>query len=173
MPVCVAYVGMGSNLGERAGHLARARLALASAWGLRLLASSRIYETRPVGGPPQGCYLNAVVALEAALEAPALLQVLQRLERDAGRVPQKERNVPRTLDLDLLLYGEQQICETGLQVPHPRLAERAFVLEPLAELAPGLRPRGLGANLRKLAARVRDPAAVYLWKEDGAWPLSP
>jgi len=173
MQVFTAYVGLGSNQGDRAGHLVRARAALAAAPEVQLLAASRIYETRPVGGPPQGRYLNAVLALETCLAAPALLRLLQRLEQRAGRVSQRQRNAPRTLDLDLLLYADQQICEPDLQVPHPRLGQRAFVLEPLAELAPQLRPGGLDADVCSLAARVRDPAAVRPWKEDGAWPSSP
>jgi 2-amino-4-hydroxy-6-hydroxymethyldihydropteridine diphosphokinase len=129
-----AYVGLGANLGEPLASLHGALQGLAAVPGTRLVRSSRMYRSAPVdaGGPD---YLNAVAQLETSLTAPELLRELQRLELDAGR-ERPYRNAPRTLDLDLLLYGSGRIDSGALIVPHPRMRERAFVLLPLAELAP-------------------------------------
>lgn len=131
-----AFIGLGANLGDAAGTLQRALRQLAALPGTRLVRSSRLYRSAPVdaGGPD---YLNAVAQVETALSAPDLLAQLQRLEHDAGR-ERPYRNAPRTLDLDLLLYGAARIDSARLTVPHPRMRERAFVLVPLAELQPGL-----------------------------------
>ena len=132
------FVALGSNLGDRCATLRRALDGLDAVPGLRLRACSRMHQTEPVGGPPQPRFLNAVARLESALGPHALLAALQRLERAHGR----RRTVvdgPRTLDLDLLLYGDHQVADAQLSLPHPRMAERTFVLAPLAELAPRLR----------------------------------
>jgi 2-amino-4-hydroxy-6-hydroxymethyldihydropteridine diphosphokinase len=132
--VITAYVALGSNLGDREAHLAHAVTALRATPGVEVEALSSVRETAPVGGPPQGAYLNAVVELRTQLTARALLERLLEIEAEAGRVRGPQRNAPRTLDLDLLLYGDEQIDEPGLVVPHPRMQQRGFVLEPLAEL---------------------------------------
>ncbi len=137
-----AYVALGSNLGDRAAHLEAAIAALRATPGIEVIALSSVRETEPVGGPPQGPYLNAVVALRTELAPRALLERLLEIEAAQGRERGPERNAPRTLDLDLLLYGDEKIDEPDLVVPHPRMHERAFVLEPLAELAPDLVPHG-------------------------------
>ncbi len=155
-----AYIGLGSNLGDRERQLAGAVAALARAPGCRVTALSAVYETQPVGGPPQGAYLNAVAQLRTELAPRALLELLLSIEREAGRVRGATRDAARTLDLDLLLYGDRVIDEPELRVPHPRLGERAFALEPLAELAPGRLHPVLGESIATLASRVRDPAAV-------------
>jgi 2-amino-4-hydroxy-6-hydroxymethyldihydropteridine diphosphokinase len=131
-----AFVGLGANLGDAQRALQQALAGLAALPHTRLVARSRIYRSAPVdaGGPD---YLNAVAQLETALTAPDLLEALQALEAAAGR-ERPYRNAPRTLDLDLLLYGSARIASARLTVPHPRLRERAFVLLPLQELAPGL-----------------------------------
>ena len=130
-----AFLGLGSNLGDRWAHLRRAVAALPD-----VVAVSPVYETDPVGGPEgQGPYLNVVVQLETDLAPRALLELGRRLEREAGRV-RAERWGPRTLDVDVLLVGREQVDEPDLQVPHPRMWERAFVLVPLADLAPDLVP---------------------------------
>lgn len=149
----VAYVGLGSNQGDRRALLERAVSRLAAEPGLRLLASSRLIETAPVGGPPQRRYLNGACALETTLEPSALLAVLQRIESDLGRT-RGERWSPRTVDLDLLFFGDRVVHEPNLEVPHPRAHERAFVLEPLLEIAPDLRHPVLGLTVRELAARA-------------------
>ena len=157
-----AYVSIGTNLGDRAAHLDFALRSLAAVPDTRIVALSPVFETDPVGPPPQGAYLNAVVRVETALAPRALLDALLAIERAAGR-ERGARNAARTLDLDLLLYGDRIVDEPGLIVPHPRLAERAFILEPLAALAPGLVHPQRGESVESLAARVRDPRAVRVW----------
>jgi 2-amino-4-hydroxy-6-hydroxymethyldihydropteridine diphosphokinase len=133
-----AYIALGSNLGDRAGYLERVLTALRQCEGVEVTRVSPVYETRPVGGPPgQGPYLNAVAEVRTSLAAPDLLDKLLAIERTLGRVRQ-ERDGPRTIDLDLLLYGDLVHADERLTVPHPRLHERLFVLQPLAQLAPGL-----------------------------------
>ena len=157
-----AFVSLGSNLGDREGRLCAAFASLRALRGVRDVVASRVYETDAVGPGEQGPYLNAVARLRTSLPPRALLEALFAIERAAGRERGPERNAPRTLDLDLLLHGQRVVDEPDLVVPHPRLAERAFVLEPLCDLAPDLALPGRGAKLRDLAAAVRDPAAVRL-----------
>ena len=131
----VAFLGLGSNLGDRLANLQAAVDALQTEPGLRVTVSSRVWETTPVGGPPQPDYLNAVIRVETDLSARDLLDVARRVEARLGRV-RKEPWGARTLDVDILLFDEERIDETDLVVPHPRMAERAFVLLPLLELEP-------------------------------------
>jgi len=168
------FVGLGSNLGDRLAHLRAARRALGAIRSTRLEAVSSLHATRPVGGPPQADFLNAAAELRTRLSPGCLLSELMRIEASRGRFRAVE-NGPRTLDLDLLLFGERRIQEPRLVVPHPRLHERAFVLEPLAELAPRFVHPVLGATLEELAARVRDPVAVRRHPLSGGarWPSSP
>jgi 2-amino-4-hydroxy-6-hydroxymethyldihydropteridine diphosphokinase len=149
-----AYVGLGSNLGDREELLAFAVGLLRASAGIGSLALSPIYETEPVGGPAQGPYLNAVAALRTELPPRALLERLLAIEELAGRERGAVRNEPRRLDLDLLLYAEQVIDEPGLVVPHPRLHERAFALVPLRDLAPELVHPVLGETIVRLAGRL-------------------
>ena len=140
-----AYVALGSNLGDREGTLLGAVDALAATPGLRVVAVSRLIDTAPVGNVEQPRFLNGVVALETELTAREVLDILLDVERRFGRVREGvPPQGPRTLDLDLLLYGDAEIDEPGLRVPHPRLHERSFVLEPLADLAPALEVPGKG-----------------------------
>ena len=155
-----AFVALGSNLGDRRAALDFALGQLRASQGVAVLAVSPVYETEPVGGPPQGAYLNAVAALSTSLAPRALLERLLAIEARAGRERSGVRDAPRRLDLDLLLYGDLALEEPGLVIPHPRLAERAFALVPLADLAPDLVHPVLGETLGRLAARVRDPGAV-------------
>jgi 2-amino-4-hydroxy-6-hydroxymethyldihydropteridine diphosphokinase len=135
-----AYIGLGSNLGEREATLRRALEALAGTDGVEIVAVSSFRETDPVGKVEQPRFVNAAAGLETSLAPRELLKRLLEVERSLGRDRTKEeRWGPRTLDLDLLLYGDETIDEPALEVPHPRLAERAFVLEPLLELDPELR----------------------------------
>jgi len=134
-----AYLGIGSNLGDRAALLQSAVDGLAATDGITVAAVSPVYETEPVGGPEQPEYLNAVVAIDTDLTARQLLEVARRLEREAGR-ERGERWGPRTLDVDVLLVGDERVDEPDLLVPHPRLYERAFVMVPLADLDPMLAP---------------------------------
>jgi len=132
-----AYVGLGSNLGDRERNL-RSALHLVDAEDVRVLAISKFLETDPVGYVNQPRFLNGAALVETDLSAPELLERLLAVERSLGRERTGPRFGPRTIDLDLLLYGDETIDQPGLTVPHPRLAERRFVLEPLAELEPGL-----------------------------------
>jgi 2-amino-4-hydroxy-6-hydroxymethyldihydropteridine diphosphokinase len=133
-----AYVGLGANLGDREATI---RAALAELPGL--VAVSELRETDPVGVVDQPAFLNAAAALETELSARELLDALLAIERELGR-ERRERWGPRTIDLDLLLYGDELIDEPGLTVPHPRLHERRFALEPLADLDPELAIPGRG-----------------------------
>ena len=132
----IALIGLGSNLGDRRANLEGAIVALAVSPGVQIRWVSAFRDTEPVGGPPgQGPYLNAAAALETTLAPDELLRVLQAIEARFGRV-RTVRWGERTLDLDLLLFGDRIIETAELTVPHPRLAERRFVLEPLVEVAP-------------------------------------
>jgi len=147
-----AYIGLGSNLGEREATLAAAVEELDAAPGVSVLGVSTLIDTEPVGVLDQPRFLNGALALETELPARELLELLLAVEarfgRDRSAVPAQG---PRTLDLDLLVYGEEEIDEPGLRVPHPRLHERAFVLRPLAEVEPGLVVPGKGPILGLLA----------------------
>lgn len=132
-----AYVGLGSNLESPRRQIASALEALDALPGTSLQSCSSLYRTAPVGYAGQPDFVNAVVCLHTALAPRELLEALLVIEREHGRT-RALRNGPRTLDLDLLLHGDVSVDEPGLQVPHPRLAERAFVLVPLAEIAPAL-----------------------------------
>jgi len=137
--LALAFVGLGSNLGDREATLREALARLGEEEGVSVLAVSSFRETEPVGKVDQPNFVNAAAALETSLEARELLDRLLEVERGLGRDRgAEERWGPRTIDLDLLLFGEETIAEPGLTVPHPRLAERAFVLEPLLELDPDL-----------------------------------
>ena len=139
-----AYVGLGANLGDREPTLRAAVASLDAEEGIEVVAVSTLRETEPVGVGPQPLFLNGAAALETTLTARELLDRLLAVEQRFGRVRVPGEHGPRTLDLDLLLYGEETIDEPGLTLPHPRLHERRFVLEPLAELAPGLVIPGRG-----------------------------
>ncbi|MGH2977750.1 MAG: 2-amino-4-hydroxy-6-hydroxymethyldihydropteridine diphosphokinase [Gaiellaceae bacterium] len=139
-----AYVGLGANLGDRERALQAAVGALSAEQGIEVVAVSTLRETEPVGVGEQPPYLNGAAELETTLSARELLDRLLAVEQRFGRVRVPGEHGPRTHDLDLLLYGDEEIDEPGLTVPHPRLHERRFVLEPLAELAPGLALPGRG-----------------------------
>jgi 2-amino-4-hydroxy-6-hydroxymethyldihydropteridine diphosphokinase len=128
-----AFLGLGSNLDDRLENLRRAVVLLNRSEGVRVLRSSRVYETAPVGGRPQPDYLNAVIEVEATLGPHDLLRAGQSVEQTMGRV-RAERWGPRVIDVDVLTYGDQRVDEPDLVVPHPRMHERAFVLIPLLEL---------------------------------------
>ncbi len=131
-----AFIGAGANLGEPVRQIREARDALQKSPGVKLLGVSSLYRTQPVGPVEQPPFINAVFALECNVSPRELLALLLEIEQNMGRV-RKERWGPRVIDLDLLFFGEEIIKEPGLEVPHPRLHERRFVLAPLAEIAPG------------------------------------
>jgi 2-amino-4-hydroxy-6-hydroxymethyldihydropteridine diphosphokinase len=144
--VARAFVGLGSNLGDRDGNIRRAVAALRELPGTRVVGVSRLRDTEPVGFRDQPRFLNGAAELETSLPPHELLDALLAIERELGRrrdaVP---AGGPRTIDLDLLVYDDVRLDENGLRLPHPRLAERRFVLEPLADLDPALEVPGKGA----------------------------
>jgi 2-amino-4-hydroxy-6-hydroxymethyldihydropteridine diphosphokinase len=159
-PESTAYVGLGSNLQQPLHQLLKAFDALSALPRTRMLARSSLYRSAPVGKTDQPDFVNAVAALRTGLAPGELLQALLRLEAQQGRV-RSEPNAPRTLDLDLLLFDAQIIHQPGLDVPHPRMHERAFVLMPLAELDPQLIIPGRGA-VAELLARVAGQAVTRI-----------
>ena len=167
-----AFIALGSNLGERESHLADARAMLGQTPGLRIVGASRIYQTEPLGPGNQGPYLNAVLEVETDLTPRGLLECLLAIERQGGRRRSKEseRWGPRSLDLDLLFHGQATLEEEGLEVPHPRLHQRAFVLEPLCDLAADwIHPR-LGVSLETLRTRLEGSGWVEISRhESGGW----
>ncbi|MDT8998241.1 2-amino-4-hydroxy-6-hydroxymethyldihydropteridine diphosphokinase [Paucibacter sp. APW11] len=160
----VAFVGLGANLGDTRATLQAALHALAALPGIRLLDCSSAWRSAPIeaSGPD---FLNAVCRLQTALEPLQLLDALQAIEQEHGR-QRPYRNAPRTLDLDLLLYGELCLEHPRLSLPHPRLHQRAFVLLPLLELGPGLATLEL-ADGRKLHDCLVDVADQRLQRDDG------
>jgi 2-amino-4-hydroxy-6-hydroxymethyldihydropteridine diphosphokinase len=160
-----AYLGLGSNLGDRLATLRASRVALNAVPGVRVLESSRLYETAPVGGPPgQGPYLNGVLAVATKLSPLFFLDACLAVEETFGR-DRRERWGARTLDLDLLFHGRTVCADARLILPHPRLHQRAFILVPLEELAPGLVHPGLGLTVRQLLERLPDREGVRLLAE--------
>lgn len=146
------FVALGANIGEPQRQVEAGFDALAALAGTRLVQRSSLYRSAPVGYLDQPDFINAVAAIETSLAPRALLDALLEIERLHGRV-RDFANAPRTLDLDIVLYGGRLIQEPGLTVPHTRMAERAFVMLPLAEIAPDVQVPGLGL-VRELAARL-------------------
>ncbi len=161
-----AAIALGSNLGDRLGHLEAANEALESLGRVR--ATSPVYETEPIGGPEQGSYLNAVTVIDTELEPLALLDGLLDIERSRDR-ERIERWAPRTLDLDLLLYGTDSVDEPGLTVPHPRMIERRFVLDPLLDVWPDASLPD-GTPLRDFRDDVADQTVERFIDESGFNP---
>ncbi|HVY48611.1 MAG TPA: 2-amino-4-hydroxy-6-hydroxymethyldihydropteridine diphosphokinase [Minicystis sp.] len=146
-------IGLGANLGDRAGAIEAAVRALAAEPGIGVAARSGVYETAPVGGPPQGDYLNMAVLARSRLGARALVERLLAIEAALGRVRREgERDAPRTIDLDLLWIEGERVDDPGVVVPHPRLAARAFALVPLVDVAPDARDPTTGVRYAELAA---------------------
>ncbi len=133
----LCYIGIGSNLGDREKYIGSAIEKLRAIKGVKVKKISNIHETDPVGGPRQGKYLNGALELETELEPRELLAKLQAIENELGR-KRLVKNAPRTIDLDILLYGDKKINEPGLKVPHPRMREREFVMKPLKEIYAGI-----------------------------------
>ena len=151
------YIGLGSNLGDRRQHLCQALDRLASSCTVKRVSS--LYETEPVDGAGPGEFLNAVVLIETSLLPRELLDLLQGIEDERGRV-RRSKNEPRTLDLDILLYDQRIVRQQDLVIPHPRLHQRRFILSPLAELSPRLQHPVLGVTVSELEEQQRGGGGV-------------
>ncbi|MDH4047398.1 MAG: 2-amino-4-hydroxy-6-hydroxymethyldihydropteridine diphosphokinase [Gammaproteobacteria bacterium] len=160
-----AYVGIGSNLDDPRQQVANAITALGSLRGSRLIRASRLYRSPPMDGTDQPDYINAVAALLTQREVPEFLHELQSIERTQGRKRTATRWAARTLDLDLLVFGDRQICNDELTVPHPGIAKRSFVLHPLCEIAPTLRVPGM-ATVQQLCGMLRENETVLSVLDD-------
>jgi 2-amino-4-hydroxy-6-hydroxymethyldihydropteridine diphosphokinase len=156
-----AYVGVGSNLGDPAGQVSRALDALSALPATRLVSRSALYHTPPFGSVPQPAFVNAAAGLLTQLAPEDLLAALRSLERELGREPARERWGPRRIDLDLLVVGNERRATGSLTLPHPGIAERDFVLYPLADIAPDLEVPGLG-RVVQLRDRVANRGVVRL-----------
>lgn len=161
-----AYIGLGSNLDDPAAQITRALASLDTLAGTRLVRHSRLYRNPPMGPPAQPDYVNAVAVVGTTLPPPALLAALHALERAQGRVRDGSRWGPRTIDLDLLVYDDVRIDSPELNIPHPGLAERPFVLVPLLEVAPELHVPGLG-TVFELCRHLDTSTLVALTPGDG------
>ena len=129
----IAYLGIGSNLGNRRKNIELAIEQLKKTNGIKISKISQLYETEPVGGPPQGKFLNGAIEIEISLSPQTLLRKLKKIEFNLGR-KRTVKDGPRTIDLDILTYGDLRIEEEGLKIPHPKMQEREFVLKPLREI---------------------------------------
>jgi 2-amino-4-hydroxy-6-hydroxymethyldihydropteridine diphosphokinase len=158
MPTHTVYLSLGSNLGDRAAHIEQALARLAEE-GVRIVKRSSFYETEPVEFLPQGWFLNIAVEAETELTPRQLLGVIRQIERELGR-KRTVRAGPRTIDIDILLFGTSIVNATDLEIPHPRMTERRFVLVPMAEIAPTLRHPALRLTMSELLAATKDRSQV-------------
>lgn len=168
----LVFLGLGSNQGDRLVELRRATAVLAAHSRLELTAWSRIWETEAVGSGVQDPFLNACVAVRTDLAPLALLETLKHQEAAAGR-PQAGHGKPRPIDLDILLYGDEVVSDTRLVVPHPELRNRAFVLEPLAEIAGGCVFPDSRETIAEACAKIRRKAGPWVRLYDGGDPAAP
>ena len=162
----ISFIGVGSNLDDPAARCAEAVCRISQIAGIKVLRQSSLYRTEPVGFEEQGWFINAVVEIRTALNPHELLKVLQRIEDAMGRVRGPKWG-PRTIDLDILLYGQEVIEENELVIPHPDLQKRRFVLEPLLEIASYVIHPAFGVSIRGLMERLDDKSKVYLYRASG------
>lgn len=158
--MAIVYIGIGSNVGDREHTLQDAHQRMGRIPHAQLLRSSRWHETAPVGVPPQGKFLNGVTEMETSLPPSDLLAHLQRIEQELGRPARHDSGSARTVDLDLLAYDSLALREPDLEIPHPRMHQRPFVLIPMAELAPDWKHPLLGRTIQELIASCRSSAAA-------------
>lgn len=164
----VSYLSLGSNLGHKENYLAQARSRIGATPGIKLLRESPLYRTRPVGNTDQDWFLNQVVEIETTATATTLLAACQQIEIELGRV-RHERWGPRTLDIDILLYGDAKSSDPVLTLPHPRMLERAFVLVPLADLSPNLVVAGQRIKEHMAALPDTELAGVQRYAADASY----
>lgn len=158
-----AYLSLGSNLGDRKKYLELAEKEIGISSKIRLIARSRIYESEPLGMPENsGWFLNRCLEIKTSLKAPDLLFYLQRIEKDLGRL-QKGGYHPRTIDIDILLYGEEMIDLPELRIPHKRIIERKFVLIPLLEINPALKDPISQKSYREILEKIKDNKLVKIF----------
>jgi 2-amino-4-hydroxy-6-hydroxymethyldihydropteridine diphosphokinase len=158
MPTHTVYLSLGSNLGDRAANIESALVRLGEE-RVRIVKRSSFYETEPVEFLAQGWFLNIAVEAETELTAPQLLQVILQIERELGR-KRIVKSGPRTIDIDILLFDADILSAAELEIPHPRMTERRFVLVPMAEIVPTLRHPGLGLTMSELLAATKDRSQV-------------
>jgi len=163
-PRVTAYLGLGSNLGDRQFNLVKA-IELLAQW-VHIEKLSSLYETEPMGYREQPCFLNAVCQLNTSLTPEELLALAKHIEAALGRIPSFP-NAPRPIDIDILFYGNRVVSSQQLTIPHPRLEERAFVLVPLAEIAPDLAHPVSGRAIREMVERVEGLEGVKRWDQEG------
>ena len=165
-------IGLGSNLGNRREFIEEALAKLRRCAGIQVVRASSLHETAPIGGPAdQTPYLNAAAAIDSSLQPQALLEALRQIETEAGR-KRNETWGPRTLDLDLLVYGELVLSTPTLILPHPRMAWRRFVLEPAAEVAGEMRHPIIGWNIARLLEHLRGPGRGDCRRKDASRPAA-
>lgn len=157
-----AYIGIGSNLGDRIKHCQETIGAILDIAGVTAIRASSLYESAPVPPASGGWFVNGVVSVQTQIKPGALLLELLRIERSMGRAAERARGEDRSIDLDLLLVGSQIVEQPDLVLPHPRLHQRRFVLVPLCELDPDLRHPVFGMTMRQLLDRLDDPSLVRL-----------
>jgi len=162
--VAIAYLGLGSNLGDRKQNLVRALDLLSQHVVIEQLSS--VYETEPVGYKEQPLFLNTVCRISTELNPEKLLRLAKKIESELGRTPAFP-NAPRRIDIDILFYGDEVLNTRDLTIPHPRLVERAFVLVPLAEIAPDLVHPGNKKTVKKLLGDLGGVTGVSKWTEAG------
>ena len=164
MEPITAYLGLGANLGDRESNLSQALCLLAESSEIRVIKNSSLYETAPWGVADQPDFLNCVAEIRTTLPPAPLLQLVKNIEQDLGR-QENVRYGPRVIDIDILLYSDQviQVAEPDLQIPHIRMSERAFVLVPLAELAPETLHPTSAISMQVLCSQVAGKADVRLW----------
>ncbi len=165
------YCSIGANLGDRERTLAACVAELDAIAESRVVRVSPLYETEPVGDIPQPDFLNAVVALETGLQPEPFFDACLQIEQHFGR-ERRQRWGPRTLDIDIILFGRRHVQTARLQIPHPRFSERSFVLIPLADLVPDLTPPGFSLPVAELAERCTDPARVIRYSPESQEWLS-
>jgi len=165
----LAYIGVGSNIGDRIGYVQQAHCLLNDTEGIHVIESSSLYETEPVGYKDQEWFINAVLKTETTLSIEELLNQCFRIENQLGRVrhPESPKNGPRTLDLDILFYDNKVIATKTIEIPHPRMHKRAYALVPLLELDADLIHPVFNKTISELHENLEEPEEVYLYGTRG------